>query len=49
VFGEFDGDGVQGMADGIRVWSNVVVSQFLLIVSSALPKVPGKMIESFFA
>ena len=49
MFGKFDGDGIQGMADRIWVWCNVVVGQFLLIVSSAFPKVPGKVIESFFA
>ena len=49
MFGEFDGNGVQRVADGIRVWSNVVVGQFLLIVSSAFPKVSGEVIESFFA
>jgi len=49
VFGEFDGDGVQRVADGIRVWSDVVVGQLLLIISSAFPKVPSKVIESFFA
>jgi len=49
MFREFDGDGIQGMTDGIWVWCNTVVSQFLLIVSSTFPKVPSKMIESFFA
>ena len=49
MFGEFDGNGVQRVADGIRVWSNVVVGQFLLIISSAFPKVPSEVIKSFFA
>ena len=49
MFGEFDGDGVQGMADRIWVWGNIVVDQFLLIISSAFPKVPSEVIKSFFA
>jgi len=49
VFGEFDSDGIQRMADGIWVWCDLVVGQFLLIVSSAFPKVSGEMIKSFFA
>ena len=48
MFGEFDGDRIQGMANGIRVRGDVVVGQFLLIVSSAFPKVPSKVIKSFF-
>ena len=48
-FGKFDGDGVQRMADGIWVWGNVVIGQFLLIISSAFPEIPGEVIESFFA
>jgi len=49
MFQEFDGDGVQWVSDGIRVRGDVVVGQFLLIISSAFPKVPSKVIESFFA
>ena len=49
MFGEFNGDRVQGMADGIWVWCNIVVGQFLLICSSAFPEIPGEMIKSFFA
>jgi len=49
VFREFDGDRIQRMADRVWVWGNVVVGQFLLVVSSAFPKVPSKVVESFFA
>jgi len=49
VFGEFDSDRIQRMADGVWVWRDMVVGQFLLIVSSAFPKVPSEMVESFFA
>jgi len=49
MFWEFDGDGVQWMADGVRVRGNVVVGQFLLIISSAFPEIPGEVIKSFFA
>jgi len=49
VFREFDGDGVQRMADGVWIWGNIIIGQFLLIISSAFPKVPSKVIESFFA
>ena len=48
MFGEFDGDGIQRMTDGVWVWCDAVVGQFLLIVLLAFPKVPGKVIESFF-
>jgi len=49
MFGEFDSDGIQRMTDGIWVWCDTVVGQFLLIILSAFPKVLGEMIESFFA
>jgi len=49
MFGEFDGDRVQRMADGIWIWCDVVVGQFLLILSSAFPKVSCEVVESFFA
>ena len=49
MFREFDGDGVQRMADGVWIWGNIVIGQFLLIISSAFPEIPGEMIESFFA
>ena len=49
VFGEFNGDGIQRMANWIWVWCNIVVGQFLLICSSAFPEIPGEMIESLFA
>jgi len=49
MFGEFDSDGIQGMTNGIWVWGNVVVGQFLLIISSTFPKIPSEVIKSFFA
>ena len=49
MFGKFNSDGIQRMADRVWVWCDVVVGQFLLIISSTFPKVPSEVIESFFA
>ena len=45
---EFDGDRVEWMADGVWVWCDMIVGQFLLICSSAFPEVSGEVVKSFF-